>query len=145
MARANNLFTFAAPAWASRDEVFFSACFFIWFAGIYRTGDPGIHRPYNPAGLAGRSLDQAQNYYARAHRRTREYIDEMDLYGELPSTFIATMFSTPPEKVRFLSTVQGVSSTITDTYLPHIEQLLLDTCGSLDNADCLRNTLLSNK
>ncbi|MEC8545146.1 MAG: hypothetical protein VXY89_16515, partial [SAR324 cluster bacterium] len=90
-------------------------------------------------------LDQAQDYYAKAQRLTRDYIEEIDAYGELPATFVATMFSRPPAKVRFLSTVNGVSPSITGKFLPHIEQLLLDTCGSLDNADCLRNTVLSNK
>ncbi|MDG0980882.1 MAG: hypothetical protein P8O79_14230 [Halieaceae bacterium] len=41
-----------------------SACFFVWFAGIYRSGDPGIHRPYKPgAGLANAKLEEAESLY----------------------------------------------------------------------------------
>ena len=55
------------------------------------------------------------------------------------------MFVTPPEKLGFLSTVNGVSLGINNKFLPHVEQLLLDICGSVDIADCLCETLISNK
>lgn len=140
--RAINLYTMIP----NEDDVCLSACFFIWLGGVYRTGDPGIHRPYAPnAGLAGNNIKQAQAYYSEARRRIQAYIEEIDTYGQLPATFIATMFETPPKRVRFLSTIYGVSPNITATYAPHIEQLVLDTCGSMKNMACLRSVMLSNR
>ena len=115
-----------------------SACFFLWIAGIWRSGDPTIHRPYLPGkGSRDMSPQEAEAIYLQLQQDIKEYLAKMDAYGYLPSTFVSTMFSTPPSKMMPLSSIPGANKKIVNNYLPHVEQQLLDRCGSLVlNVDC---------
>jgi hypothetical protein len=141
LVRRNNLFTFVNEA--PEMKVCFSSCFFIWAGGIYRSGYPSIHRPYLPDnGLTKLSLSEADELYLDISESIEQFLYDLRLKQHLPSDFVRVLMSTRPEDVFSMRDFNEMTPTLYEHFEPHVEQFLLDKCGSLENIDCARNVLL---
>ena len=123
-----------------------SACFFVWAAGIFRSGNPQIHRPsIADTEFAKQSAGDSLAFYSAIEQKVEKYLTEVGMLGKLPRTFIATMFSIPPHDVRPLSSIGGDPSVIYGKFEPAIEQLLIARCGPgfRENTICIRAVILA--
>lgn len=140
LVRHHNLHTFVY----GEDHFCSSACFFIWAGGIYRSGDPSIHRPYLPDGELGKlSIAEANKLYVDLTRKITAYLSEIHIELHLPADFVSVMMSTPPSDAFYLSDFVHESPGLTGKYEPGIEQFLLDKCGSLKNTSCMQNEFVN--
>ena len=141
LVRENNLLTFVNEA--PEKKVCFSSCFFIWAGGIYRSGYPSIHRPYLPDnGLTKLSLSDADKLYLDLSESIEKFLYDLRLKQHLPSDFVRVLMSTRPEDVFSMRDFKETTPTLYGHFEPHVEQFLLDKCGSLENIGCTRNVLL---
>ena len=122
-----------------------SACAFIWMAGVYRYGTPNVHRPFSSSRqLAGKSIEQADTLYEKYSALVSKYLEQIGFVSLLPADFIPKMFAINPSEVRPISHLVVPSDHLYG-WRPSVEQLLLETCYSLQNTDCLLKVMLEER
>lgn len=84
-----------------KNNVCTSSCFFIYIAGINRTGNVvGIHRPYmSEQDYLAISIADAKN----KHENIREYVSQYLKKMSVPIVYVDEMFKVDPNKVKWLS------------------------------------------
>ncbi|GLR62645.1 hypothetical protein [Marinospirillum insulare] len=107
------------PVWT--DKQCYSACVFIWAAGVDRIaiGEIGLHRPrYEHGYFSSLSLYEAQKKYVQLTKDSVEYLKEI----EVPDKVIERIFKAPSNEVDLLTAVEaneefGVRSAFYDEWL----------------------------
>jgi hypothetical protein len=77
-----------------------STCALVWFGGVEREGEIGLHRPrIEEAGFAALSPDKAAKEYQRVLDTVVQYLSEM----EVPRRFVEEIIETGSSDIRWVS------------------------------------------
>lgn len=102
-----------------------SACSLIWFGGVQRTGQVGVHRSYFSSNAASMSFKDYSKALQSSHSAISEYLEEM----RVPPRVFETLAATPSDEVHFI----GSPSYELDNPLrldPLFSEYLLANCPS---------------
>ena len=116
-----------------------SACFFIYIAGIYRSGDTLlIHRPYlSETELRRISGDQVLKMSQVARTETDAYLKEMGL----PAKYSELMYSVPKDQVQLLA-LSDIKADL-DGFIPELKDWVDARCEKTTNVERVgKNRLL---
>lgn len=110
-----------------KNRICSSACFFIWAAGIERSGtELSVHRPYLPIeSYLEIGAEDAISGGRKIRELSEKYLKEMDIPNEL----IARMFKIPSRKVEKIPYNEALSSL--GGINPDIEDWVLARCPDL--------------
>jgi hypothetical protein len=108
-----------------------SACFFIWSAGIERSGNALIvHRPHNISGTFGRKrAAAASSEYTALLGSVGNYLLQMDV----PAAIIADMNAISSNNASYVPRQQ--IETYLEGYVPGIHEWLITDCGALSQQE----------
>jgi hypothetical protein len=108
-----------------------SACFFIWAAGIKRSGfGVAVHRPYlTDDDLRSTTLGEISHAYGEASDLSRIYLRGMGI-DEL---LIDMMFRADPQALHYISPED--LSPMTGKYIPAVADWLAARCGTISASD----------